>query len=659
MNQQKGVFWRRATASLLLLVLFFSLGLDSEARQVVQSDLQPVRNLEKISSELMQMLNNAEKDDIFSVLVWQDTVPSTTIDELLLAETGLDSKVYQNRSEFNELILPTIKQRVYEQFNMKEPPTEKDASCVAYQDELLTATVAAYDHYWIERREIVKREHSAITDHFVEKIVTNKDRKIIFKSQYTPAVILEATAEEIMKYAELPEITKISLYVDCELTNSWDVTHRQIVDTLPNGFGFQLSEYHYGHGQEIKVGIIEADCGKIQFDAPMLASHPHMYYSDLYFPSGGSVIGVESEHATMVASIIAGTEFTFGDRTFCGLAPAAEVYQVPTSSRTDFYQAFETLVSAGVSVINFSGGSNMRPWYTEEDRVIDCAINNTGVILVAAAGNNDGSNPDVHDVDTPAKGYNVIAVGNAVTKDENTVLSAPYSMHGTSCYGGYEGLPNKPDLCAPGTKIAIPVPSSNSSYPDIKNVTGTSFAAPMVTGTIALMLRINPSLMGDPTGVKAILLASADQSLISQVDNPEVNPNFRCKSGAGLLDTGKALECAYNGCYATYNYLDHSITQYLTNCTAGDKIRVALTFSAPHDGVPSYLDDYNLLLRSFSYPYLRATSTAVYENVEVIEYEVVGDGGLYAEVVCSNLAYPDEPYKIPTVSIAYSAIQGS
>ena len=65
-------------------------------------------------------------------------------------------------------------------------------------------------------REIVKREHSAIVDQFLEDYV-NEERKILYSGSYTTTIILEATKAEIVAYAELEEVNGISFYEDFPL----------------------------------------------------------------------------------------------------------------------------------------------------------------------------------------------------------------------------------------------------------------------------------------------------------------------------------------------------------------------------------------------------------------------------------------------------------
>ena len=118
---------------------------------------------------------------------------------------------------------------------------------------------------------------------------------------------------------------------------------------------------------------------------------------------------------------------------------------------------------------------------------------------------------------------------------------APFSSRGPT----WIDFTAKPDLLAPGVGIeSLSDPHStlyaqfpsyllsgtqNTSYKPYLSLSGTSMAAPVVSGAIALMLEANPNLT--PNAVKAILQYTA-QALAG--DNP-------LEQGAGLLNARGAV----------------------------------------------------------------------------------------------------------------------
>ncbi len=111
---------------------------------------------------------------------------------------------------------------------------------------------------------------------------------------------------------------------------------------------------------------------------------------------------------------------------------------------------------------------------TSYSRALDKAIKKayeSGLIMVAAAGNNG---PGLGTVDYPAKFNEVIAVA---ATDENNAIT-PFSSRGKEV-----------DVAAPGTNIYSTF--NNGNY---ATLSGTSMAAPHVTGAVALKLQLDPGL---------------------------------------------------------------------------------------------------------------------------------------------------------------------
>jgi subtilisin family serine protease len=116
------------------------------------------------------------------------------------------------------------------------------------------------------------------------------------------------------------------------------------------------------------------------------------------------------------------------------------------------------------------------------DAAIQSAIDNNIVIICASGNGNE-------QVSYPASNANVIAVGATNENDER----ADFSNFG-----------NNLTLSAPGVNIFSSV--FNNSY---SSSNGTSFAAPIVSGVVALMLSIDPTLT--PATIRNILISEADK----------------------------------------------------------------------------------------------------------------------------------------------------
>src|SRR5262249_6251980 len=144
-----------------------------------------------------------------------------------------------------------------------------------------------------------------------------------------------------------------------------------------------------------------------------------------------------------------------------------------------------------------------------------------GIVVVAAAGNL-GRSPKGHtmygSITSPGNSPWVVTVGASShqgTADRADDTLASFSSHGPTA----EDLLAKPDLVAPGVGIESLSDAASTfyttqaryllpgtvptAYLPYLSQSGTSMAAPVVAGTVALMLQANPSLT--PNAVKAIL----------------------------------------------------------------------------------------------------------------------------------------------------------
>lgn len=201
-------------------------------------------------------------------------------------------------------------------------------------------------------------------------------------------------------------------------------------------------------------------------------------------------------------------------------------------------------------VINLSlgGSGNCSSVYTD----VISELTARGVVIVASAGNGSGQ-----EVSSPANCNGIIAVAglrHSGTKVgySNIGPSVTISAPGGNCQNT-SGACLYPITTATNTGTTGPAAStySNTSDPAI----GTSFAAPQVSGVVALMLEANPTLT--PAQVKSLLRSSArafpSSSSVPTCQDPATVSNnadqveCACTTttcGAGMLDAGAAVAAA-------------------------------------------------------------------------------------------------------------------
>jgi serine protease len=211
-------------------------------------------------------------------------------------------------------------------------------------------------------------------------------------------------------------------------------------------------------------------------------------------------------------------------------------------------------------VINMSLGGSGVCSVAYRDAIAE--INARGTVVVVSAGNSTG-----HKVGEPANCPGAIGVsglrniGNKVGFSDigpETSLSAPAG----NCVNDNSGPCLFPILSARNTGLKGPVSSTYSTSTSSPSL-GTSFSAPLVAGTAALMFSANPALT--PQQVKLLLQSSArpfpasggdpgaSQCTAPQYDSSNTaidQVQCYCNTGvcgAGMLDAGAAVTAATSG----------------------------------------------------------------------------------------------------------------
>jgi subtilisin family serine protease len=255
------------------------------------------------------------------------------------------------------------------------------------------------------------------------------------------------------------------------------------------------------HGDNVRVAVVDSG---IDVSHPELAGDIEATFDTL---------GTNEKphaHGTAVASLIV------GHLRLRGVAPAARILAVRSfSANTDndgttgttfnILKGLDWAISQHVNIINMSFAGPPDP---ATSRLLAGAVDK-GIVLIAAAGNSGPRSPPMFPADDPS----VIAV--AATDDHDHLFKR--STPGPNIA-----------VAAPGVDIVVAVP--NAGY-DV--MTGTSFAAPLVSGVAALMLARNPQL--DPKAIRTLL-----QSTAHDLGSPGRDDQY----GAGLVDAERAVTAA-------------------------------------------------------------------------------------------------------------------
>jgi Subtilase family len=220
-----------------------------------------------------------------------------------------------------------------------------------------------------------------------------------------------------------------------------------------------------------------------------------------------------TNHSTHVAGIIRST-----DRVFAGIAPNVILRVGGSCDGTPSEILERSTVAAdwGARVFNLSFGRYTDQLPDYQSLYYDSMVRNRRRSVIVAAGNRgatgcpQGTNGVVN---SPGTAYNVLTVGDF--DDQNTPSLDDDVMDPCSSWKNpvsLNGDREKPEVVAPGANILSTFRFSNGVF-GFNNMSGTSMAAPMVTGGAALLIQRVPILATWPEIVKAILMASATHNI--------------------------------------------------------------------------------------------------------------------------------------------------
>ncbi|MEP6835487.1 MAG: S8 family serine peptidase [Gemmatimonas sp.] len=265
----------------------------------------------------------------------------------------------------------------------------------------------------------------------------------------------------------------------------------------------------------------------INFDARAIVGDNFADFSEKVY-GNRDVTGPDALHGTHVAGIIGAVR---NGGNVQGIAPSVQIMAVravPNGDERDkdIANAIRYAVDHGAQIINMSFGKSFSPGKSAVDAAAKYA-ESKGVLMVHAAGN-DGENIDVEPsfpspyLESKERMNNWIEVGASSWKGLKE-LAADFSNYGKS----------RVDLFAPGVDILSTVPGGGT-----KRESGTSMAAPVVSGVAALLMSYFPTLTAPD--VREILMASA-----RRIDVQVSKPGGTDKASFAALSSSGAVIDAY------------------------------------------------------------------------------------------------------------------
>ncbi len=350
---------------------------------------------------------------------------------------------------------------------------------------------------------------------------------------------------------------------------AWDETSTASVFTKTMQAVPSWTRGNYGKG----VGVAVLDTGV----SPMADLEGRLVHGpDL---SGEATLVDSYGHGTVMAGLIAGNGAASAGRVggaYTGVAPSAHVVAVKVAGRNGVVDVSTILqamhwISAyrsqyGIRVMNLSWGvaSTQSPTVDPINHAVQ-RLWAQGIVVVVAAGNSGSASGTIT---KPGDDPVVLTVG--ALNDQGDTDLANDDVPGWSSRGPTAAGLAKPDLVAPGrTVVALRSPGSaiETNYPKALvspayiRGSGSSQAAAVTSGAVALLLAARPSLT--PDQVKSVLMSTA--APITGVDRsiqgrgrlqleaamsavPASGSQVSSASGTGLIDASRGAMRVVSTC---------------------------------------------------------------------------------------------------------------
>ncbi|MBA3438951.1 MAG: S8 family serine peptidase, partial [Pyrinomonadaceae bacterium] len=369
-----------------------------------------------------------------------------------------------------------------------------------------------------------------------------------------PMISVTATRNQIINISRLPAVRSIygnrtlQLTMDRSRSAAGVVRASQDADVVSNNGGAPVT------GRGVTVAVLDTGLDGTHADfAGRIVQNVKLADTQSVSVGFNYPVNVENlantdqlhGHGTFVGGVIAASGARSNGK-FKGVAPGAKLLGLSAGDLNLFYvlAGFDYLLErgaqAGVRILNCSFSANTVFDLNDPVNVSTRMLVDRGVNVVFSAGN---SGPGLHTLNPYAVAPWVTSVG--ATDDRSRLANF-------SSRGYFGSTLFRPSVVAPGvnvvsTRATGPVTGalgigtatdegriSVGETPHYTVASGTSFSAPQVAGTIALMLEVNPTLT--PAQVRDILRRAATP----------LPPYYQHEVGAGMLNAHAAvLEAAF------------------------------------------------------------------------------------------------------------------
>ena len=362
---------------------------------------------------------------------------------------------------------------------------------------------------------------------------------------------------------------QVDYYTDMGLLDAWDMVNENMVRKAKIAvIDCDLDYYHPD-----LVNVIDPDqcfdALNFEYDHEEPWSPLGTYWYDFtlypYYPTN-----MLSDHGTAVTSLIvaeADNSIGIAGAASAGTNEVADIFFYNCSKLSqygnvglDFDAVYKSIICAireDADVINMSFLDEKKDANTNGDSTIYALLNgayNQGITLVAAGGNAGSTGDDFEEYHVNGTGMNYpcypsdwgqcIAVASLAYSDSEHVKESKYRR------ATYSAFNSNKDIAAYGINVWYAF-SAGNNHTNYYQDRGTSFAAPLVTSVVGLMISVNPSLTNEQI-FDIITMTASDITYSGNYvnDHPDewgeenAGRGYDVYTGYGMINAARCVEAA-------------------------------------------------------------------------------------------------------------------
>lgn len=455
---------RRNTLSIICILLVSAILCSFWVLPVSAVAEAEAASLAKLDLALREKIETTSPDEKIPVAIWYTDIDQSKVDRLTFEKVG-----YSQDDIVLAYEMPSIK-LIRDLETGEENTTDEIQSYMKRTEYKRDNELKRTNAYVMTRREFSREKYNEKSAKIAKDIAV-EEKDILFKSQYTPMIIMTLTASQIESLKSNPLIESVSYYEESEIIlDSIDTALENTkVNKLKTDSELALS------GEGVKIGIIENNSVLISTEE----QDERYIVPDTYPPTTRTLDnGVTmTDYGNVV--VVGNTTYNPNSRyrehpncvadTLFSVAPNITLYSSNLS-----YINIEAMITDGVQLLSCSVGngvleSSLDYGYTTMERWFDHLIAEHNVTLIKSGGNNGANENDYtyEDVDengnkvikqvygprntSPGMAYNVITVGAYCdTTTPSTLCSySSYKNSITRADGTVIAGCSKPDVIAP------------------------------------------------------------------------------------------------------------------------------------------------------------------------------------------------------------------